>query len=184
MRSFLILLCTLFAFHGALNIHSAYADLYDEEGNLIAPESKRGYYTLDQMAPFALKVMPGEVIEQESSWRTNDFYHEYTIQTEDGSIFSLEYIAATGRLHEIEIVKLSENPVMPPGLIEEQQAEKIALDYVANELRGRLPSKVKSVVMRPEGRVMMYFVEVRKGAKTYIARLNAFTGAVVDAKKK
>lgn len=153
--------------------------LYDAEGELIPGEGPKGRYTREQVIPFALKLVPGELVDQGSRWTEDDFYHEYDIQTEDGSIYQLEYLAQFGRLHEIEVEKLSDDPWLPPGVIEKEKAEKIALLYGNKKIHGALEPKIQNIDIDVLNRSMVYVVEIRKGTKRYEIYIDAFQGLIL-----
>lgn len=160
------------------------AKLLDEFGEVIKGEGPKERYTREQLLPYALKVIPGILIEESSSWQNDDFYHEFVIQQEDGSIYELEYYAISGALYEIEVEKLAENAVLPPKMIDEEKAKLIAVNLIQNNTKGKLKAKLKKISIGQYGRKLAYTALVRKGTKYYEVIIDAFSEKILEMERE
>ena len=128
--------------------------------------------------------MPGEIIEINSSWQNDDFYHEFLLRRPDGSIFELEYFAITGELYEIEVDYLAEDAPLPFGTIGEEYAAKIAKDDIYEHTKGHQKVRVKDTDVDVYNRKLIYVVETKKGTREYQTYVDAFKGDILKVEKE
>lgn len=161
------------------------AQQYDSNGEVIEPEGARGRYTEEQAQVFALKRLWGEVMEIDGYWKNSRFYHEYTIQTADGSIYEVEVNAQTGDIYQVEVESLSENPRFPSGLVDGEYVSAVAHSYVEEHGKGGFKAKVSGgPALEVFQRKLVYRVPVKKSVRDYAVLIDAFDGSVVQMEEQ
>lgn len=155
----------------------SHAQVPDDE---FVPEGPRGRWSLEQGQVAALRVVRGEVIATDIEREDDHVFYEYTIRQADTSVFEVEVNAANGKIYEIEAEYLSENPKLPAGIIGEELARSVAMDYVVQKGKGRLKPKIKHAHIDIYERELVYDVLVRKGVRQYKVFVGAFSGKVEE----
>lgn len=160
---------------------SVRAQIYDWAGKIIPGEAPKGRYSLDQVQPLALKKLPGELLDATTYRQNDDVFYEYVIKVSDGSVFEVEYKALDASLYEIEVRTLSKKPMLPVGVMKDNEAVKLALDYIEEHERGVAKSRSQGVSVGALNKKLVYNVEVRKGVHKYMVIVDAFDGEVYDS---
>lgn len=167
----------------ALLMGAAQAQIYGGDGEVIPGEGPKGRYSMDQVRPYALSQMRGELIDETTSWQNGDLFYEFVIEQADGSVFELEYFARNAQLYEVEVEKLGDRPRYPRGMVDHEAAKQAAHDYVRTRNSSAMRAKVEGLRIEAYQRRLVYIVRVKQMAREYDVMMDAFSGKILSMKK-
>lgn len=185
MRHVFILMILLFA---ALPARAQDDAAIGADGQLveevIVPAGAKGRFTAEQAQIFALRKVPGELLETSVRRDGDRYYHQYKILAGDQSIYTVEINALSAEVSTIYINSLSANPVLPMAVVPKETAELAAQTYIAeNELGVRKP-KILSTTLGVRFQNPVYIVKVKQSGRVYNVVVAAVDGDVISAEQE